>query len=92
MTGLIRLMLVDDHPLFTEGLRELLAFHDDLDVVGVTDSADKALTQIGPLAPDVVLMDLQMPGLDGVATALRSVGSEPLSRRPGHVPGRPARV
>ena len=77
MTGPIRLLLVDDHPLFTEGLRELLAFHDDLDVVGVTDSADKALTQIGPLAPDVVLMDLQMPRLDGVAATRRITARHP---------------
>ena len=77
MTGPIRLLLVDDHPLFTEGLRELLGFHDDLDVVGVTDSADKALTQIGPLAPDVILMDLQMPGLDGVAATRRVTARHP---------------
>ncbi len=77
MTGPIRLLLVDDHPLFTEGLRELLAFHDDLDVVGVIDSADEALTKIGRLGPDVVLMDLQMPGLDGVTATRRIAAHHP---------------
>jgi DNA-binding NarL/FixJ family response regulator len=77
MTRPIRLLLVDDHPLFTEGLQELLAFHDDLDVVGVADSADRALTQIGQLAPDVILMDLQMPGLDGIAATRRIAAHHP---------------
>ena len=77
MTRPIRLLLVDDHPLFTEGLQELLAFHHDLDVVGVADSAEEALTQIGQLAPDVILMDLQMPGLDGIAATRRIAAHHP---------------
>jgi DNA-binding NarL/FixJ family response regulator len=77
MTRPIRLVLVDDHPLFAQSLRDLLAFPDNLDVVGVTDSAGKALIQIGPLAPGVVLIDLQMPGLDGVAATRRIAARHP---------------
>lgn len=64
----IRILLVDDHRLFTEGLTELLSFHDDLAVVGASSSGERALVAVAALKPDVVLlMDLQMPGLDGVS-------------------------
>lgn len=63
----IRILLVDDHRLFTEGLTELLSFHDDLSVVGASSSGERALAEVATLHPDVVLMDLQMPGLDGVS-------------------------
>jgi DNA-binding NarL/FixJ family response regulator len=73
----VRVLLVDDHPLFVEGLRELLAFHADLEVVGIAESAERALAEIPLLAPDVVLMDLNMPGLDGVTATRRLTARSP---------------
>ena len=76
MCAAIRVMLVDDHALFTEGLRELLSFYDDIEVVAAVDSGDRALVEVARLTPDVVLMDLQMPGLDGVAATRRISASQ----------------
>lgn len=67
MTTAIRILLVDDHRLFTDGLTELLSFHDDLAVVGTSSSGEQALAAVNTLHPDVVLMDLHMPGVDGVS-------------------------
>lgn len=63
----IRLLLVDDHPVVREGLRGMLAAEDDLEVVGEASSGNEALTLVRAHAPDVVLMDLRMPGGDGVS-------------------------
>ena len=63
----IRLLLVDDQLLFREGLRTLLSLQPDFEVVGEAPNGQNALTQAAQLNPDVVLMDLRMPVLDGVA-------------------------
>ncbi len=63
----IRILLVDDHALFRQGLRQLLATTPDLLVVGEAGSASEAFELVPQLAPDVVLMDIAMPGLDGIA-------------------------
>jgi DNA-binding NarL/FixJ family response regulator len=66
-----RLLLVDDHALFREGLAGLFAYQADFDVVGEAGDADMALAQTAELKPDIVLMDIDMPGEDGIATTRR---------------------
>src|SRR3984893_16779213 len=59
-------MVVDDHPIVRQGLVSVLGDEDDLDVVGAAPSAREALGLVTRLAPDVILLDLEMPELDGV--------------------------
>jgi DNA-binding NarL/FixJ family response regulator len=67
----IRILLVDDQPLFREGLRTLLSVQPDFEVVGEAGNGAEALRLARSLRPAVVLMDLQMPLLDGVAATRR---------------------
>jgi DNA-binding NarL/FixJ family response regulator len=63
----IRVLVVDDHPVVRAGLVGLLAGEPDLDVVGEAADGAEAVARVADLAPDVVLMDLRMPVLDGAA-------------------------
>ncbi len=76
----IRILLVDDQALFREGLLTLLSIHDDLEVVGEASNGQEAVTAVEKLAPDVVLMDLRMPVLNGVAATRQIAESAPNSR------------
>ncbi len=67
----LRLLLVDDHALFREGLIALLSYQDDFTVVGEAEDAEGALAQARALAPDIVLMDIELPGEDGVIATRR---------------------
>ena len=67
----LRVLITDDHPLFRNGLRSLLEGIEDIEVVAVTDSGEEAVRLADTLKPDVVLMDLQMPGMGGVAATQR---------------------
>jgi DNA-binding NarL/FixJ family response regulator len=67
----VRLLLVDDHTLFREGLRALLSYQDDFVVVGEAEDAAGALAQAQALEPDLVLMDIDLPGEDGVSATRR---------------------
>jgi DNA-binding NarL/FixJ family response regulator len=64
---MIRLLLVDDQPLIRRGLRALLKPEPTLEIVGEAENGQDALAQIATLHPDVVLMDVRMPVMDGVA-------------------------
>jgi CheY-like chemotaxis protein len=66
-----RLLLVDDHALFREGLAGLFAYQDDFLVVGEAGDAASAVRKTAEVHPDLVLMDIDMPGEDGVATTRR---------------------
>ena len=67
----IKILLVDDQPLFREGLRTLLSVHSDFEVVGEAGDGEEAIRLAQRLSAAVVLMDLQMPVLDGVAATRR---------------------
>jgi DNA-binding NarL/FixJ family response regulator len=62
----LKIIIADDHPLFRKGVRNLLGTTDDLEVVGEASSGDEALELSGTLQPDLVLMDIRMPGLNGI--------------------------
>lgn len=68
---MIRILLVDDHPVVRLGLRGMLETAEDLGVVGEAASGAEALVLVAALRPDVVLMDLRMPGVDGAAATAR---------------------
>jgi DNA-binding NarL/FixJ family response regulator len=63
----IRLLIADDHPVVRDGLRAMLATQPDMEVIGEAASGTEAVEQARALRPDVVLMDLQLPELDGPA-------------------------
>ena len=67
MPDRIRVLIVDDHAMVRRGMRDFLDLHDDLEVVGEAADGAAALEATARLRPDVVVMDLVMPGLDGIA-------------------------
>ncbi|MBN1313845.1 MAG: response regulator transcription factor, partial [Anaerolineales bacterium] len=64
----ISVLIVDDHGVVRRGLRSFLESEDDICVVGEAANGTEAIEKVRALSPDVVLMDLVMPGMDGIAT------------------------
>ena len=65
----IRVLIVDDIPETRENLRKLLFFESDIEVVGAANSGDEGIAMAGELQPDIVLMDINMPGVDGITAS-----------------------
>jgi DNA-binding NarL/FixJ family response regulator len=72
----IRVLVVDDHPVVRQGLRTFLDLQDDITVVGEAGDGESCVDAVARLRPDVVLLDLRMPGADGVA-ALHRLRDDP---------------
>src|ERR1700685_3089425 len=66
--GTVRILIADDHPIVRDGLKKLLLLEDDFDVVGEAGDGREVLERVRELDPDVLLLDLRMPNLDGLAT------------------------
>lgn len=76
----IRVLLVDDHALMSEGLRALLGYYDDVEVVGDARDGREAIAQVDRLRPDVVLMDVAMPGMNGIDATKAIMEQHPKTR------------
>jgi DNA-binding NarL/FixJ family response regulator len=73
----IRVLLVDDHAMVRRGMRDFLSLHDDLEVVGEAADGAAAVEGAATLRPDVVVMDLLMPGVDGIEATARIKAANP---------------
>ncbi|MGE5273454.1 MAG: response regulator transcription factor [Verrucomicrobiota bacterium] len=76
----VKVLIADDHRLFAEALRAILSADERIEVVGLAESGDEAVVQADDLEPDVVLMDISMPGLNGVEATRRILDHRPEAR------------
>ena len=74
---MIRILLVDDHALFRTGMKGILETRDDMEVVGEADTGEAALELVRKSSPDVVLMDIHMPGIGGIEATRRILRMAP---------------
>jgi DNA-binding NarL/FixJ family response regulator len=73
----IRVLIADDHPLYRDGLRTMLERAPETEIVGEATTGDEATAMADALQPDVVLMDVQMPGVNGIEATRRIVQASP---------------
>ncbi|MFX0537570.1 response regulator [Ornithinimicrobium sp. Y1847] len=77
MSAPIRILLVDDQPLLLQGFKMILSVEEDLQVVGQVGDGQQAIDAVPELRPDLILMDVQMPVLDGIEATRRIVADHP---------------
>lgn len=89
-------LIVDDHPVVRQGLRVLLGVHDGIEVAGEAADGGQALAMAAELAPDVILLDLKLPGMDGIAVLgelrARGIGARVLVLTSGNDPAQVSRA
>jgi len=80
MTRTIRILVADDHVVVRQGIRALLATEPDIEVVGEAENGQEAVAETDRLQPDVILMDLVMPEMDGIEAIRRITAQQPEAR------------
>jgi DNA-binding NarL/FixJ family response regulator len=73
----IHVLIADDHSLYREGIRKMLSVAQDIEIVGEATNGDEAIAQALALQPDVILMDLKMPGINGIEATRRILYASP---------------
>jgi two-component system, NarL family, response regulator len=76
----IRILIADDHPIVREGLLAILALEDDLSVVGQAHDGEEACRLYGQLLPDILMLDLRLPKIDGLDVVARLMSQRPRPR------------
>ncbi|MET3879740.1 response regulator transcription factor [Chitinophaga sp. OAE865] len=72
--------LVDDHEIFRNGLKQLINSEADMEVIGEASSGEDAIQQLAAIRPDVIIMDIRMPGMNGLETSIRLLEKNPNGR------------
>jgi DNA-binding NarL/FixJ family response regulator len=80
MSTTIKVFLVDDHEIFRNGLKQLVDSEPDMEVIGEAGDGETALEVLRTLSPDVIIMDIRMPGINGVETSQMLLKREPQTR------------
>jgi len=73
----IRVLIVDDHPIFRFGFRSLISSIPEMEVIGEATSGDAAIEEAASLEPDIILMDINMPGLNGIEATRQILATQP---------------
>ncbi|HEX6010044.1 MAG TPA: response regulator transcription factor, partial [Actinomycetota bacterium] len=76
----IRVLIVDDHPVTREGLHAALDLAKDVLIVGEAESGEDAVSKVGELSPDIVFMDVRMPGMNGIEATKAIREASPTTR------------
>ena len=76
----VKVLIVDDHALFRDGIRALLSDYDEIDIVGEAADGSESIKKALELAPSVILMDLVMPGMNGLEATRRILKKVPKRR------------